>query len=194
MTREECLAQHLIADLPGTDECVISEHTLTLDINGMTRKITCTGSHLDELVRGIYCTEGQERSDRIEPIEWTDKQVYFLAKVFLEYEGIHTYTSAAHMAVLAKGDDVLCVMEDISRHCAIDKVVGYALINGIDLSQCMIYSSGRIQLDTVRKLVNAGVPVLVSKSVPTLEAIELAKQKGITIIGKAWPDGCKVFT
>jgi FdhD protein len=85
-------------------------------------------------------------------------------------------------------------MEDISRHSAIDKAIGYGILHDTDLTQCMIYSSGRVQADTVHKLVNAGVPILISKSVPTLQAIELAKDKGITIIGKAWPDGYKVFT
>ena len=194
MTKQECIDKKLIADLSDIDECVISEFTRTFNINGKIRNVTCTGSDIDELVRGIYCTEGPDRKEAINPIAWTGEQVSRLAKVFLEYEGIHTYTSAAHMAILAKGDDILCVMEDISRHSAIDKAIGYGILHDTDLTQCMIYSSGRVQADTVHKLVNAGVPILISKSVPTLQAIELAKDKGITIIGKAWPDGYKVFT
>lgn len=194
MTKQECIDKKLIADLSDIDECVISEFTRTFNINGKIRNVTCTGSDIDELVRGIYCTEGPDRKEGINPIAWTGEQVSRLAKVFLEYEGIHTYTSAAHMAILAKGDDILCVMEDISRHSAIDKAIGYGILHDTDLTQCMIYSSGRVQADTVHKLVNAGVPILISKSVPTLQAIELAKDKGITIIGKAWPDGYKVFT
>ena len=194
MTKQECIDKKLIADLSDIDECVISEFTGTFNINGKIRNVTCTGSDIDELVRGIYCTEGPDRKEAIKPVAWTGEQVRRLAKVFLEYEGIHTYTSAAHMAILAKGDDILCVMEDISRHCAIDKAIGYGILHDIDLTRCMIYSSGRVQADTVHKFVNAGVPILISKSVPTLQAIEMAKSKGITIIGKAWPDGYKVFT
>ena len=194
MTRQECIDNALIADLPDVDECVISECTRTFNINGIIRTITCTGSDLDELVRGIYCTEGPERTEAIRPAEWKGEDICRLAQAFLDHEGIHTYTSAAHMAILAKGKNILCIMEDISRHCAIDKVIGYGILHDIDLSECMIYSSGRVQKDTVHKLVNAGVPLLASKSVPTLQAIEYAKSMGITIIGKAWPDGYKVFT
>ncbi len=194
MTKEECLAKNLIADIPKSDDCVIKEHTLTLELDGKTRTITCTGSHLDELVRGLSITGDNTSVKAIKPASYKPEQIYGLANAFLAYEGIHSYTSAAHMAILAREDDILCIREDISRHCAIDKVIGFALLNGIDLSGCMIYSSGRVQEDTVKKLVNAGVPMLVSKSVPTYEAIALAKKHGITLIGRAWPDGYKVFT
>ena len=124
----------------------------------------------------------------------TPDRIHSLARVFLDHEGIHTYTSAAHLAILARGDGVLCIREDISRHCAIDKVVGYAVLNGTDLNECMIYTSGRVQEDTVKKLVNARIPVLISKSAPTLKAVELADGCGITLIGRAWPDGYEVYT
>lgn len=124
----------------------------------------------------------------------TDAQIYHLAQVFGDHEGIHTYTSASHLAILARGDDILCIMEDISRHCAIDKVIGHALLSGVDLSECMIYSSGRVQYDTVNKLVHAGVPVLISKATPTYDAMSLARDNRITVIGRAWPDGYQVFT
>ncbi|MCR5511115.1 MAG: formate dehydrogenase accessory sulfurtransferase FdhD [Lachnospiraceae bacterium] len=217
MTREDYIEQNLVAVVPDTDECVIREHTVTIDTGGFKRTLTCTGSHIEELVRGFCYTEGESgngqpagapdvESDglpagvtadittQISPIDWTPEQIHRLARLFLDYEGIHTYTSGTHLAILARGDDVLCIMEDISRHCAIDKVIGYALLRDIDLSECMIYSSGRVQYDTIRKLVHAGVPMLVSKSVPTYEAIELAKMHGITLIGRAWPDGYTVFT
>lgn len=194
MTKEECIKEGLAAVLPDTDECLIREHTLTVKTGGASRTITCTGSHLDELVQGFCLTEGQERKEKIKPVEWSPGQIYGLAEAFLGYEGLHKCTSASHMAILAMGDEIITVMEDISRHCAIDKVIGYGMLNGTDLSKCMIFTSGRVQYDTVRKLVNAGVPILVSKSVPTMEAAGLAKDRGITLIGRAWPDRYTVFT
>ena len=74
-----------------------------------------------------------------------------------------------------------------------DKAVGYALLNGIPLSECMVFTSGRVPVDMVEKVIAAGIPVLVSKSVPTAESVELAKKYNLTLICKAWPDRCEVY-
>ncbi len=52
----------------------------------------------------------------------------------------------------------------------------------------MIYTTGRVSTDMVEKTVAAGIPVLVSKAVPTSKALELAKRYGLKLICKAWPD------
>ena len=54
--------------------------------------------------------------------------------------------------------------EDIGRHNALDKVIGYALRHQIDLTECMVYSSGRIPTDMAMKAIYAGIPVLSSKA------------------------------
>ena len=83
--------------------------------------------------------------------------------------------------------------EDIGRHNALDKVIGYALRHNIDLHQCMIYSSGRIPTDMTMKAIQAGIPVLSSKASPTSEAIELAREYHLTLICAARRDRMKVF-
>ncbi|MCR5733815.1 MAG: formate dehydrogenase accessory sulfurtransferase FdhD [Lachnospiraceae bacterium] len=226
MTKEECIKLNTIAYVQKIDECVICEHSLTITVGDLSRKITCTGSDLSELVYGFLCGEGliksaedvealvfnEDKTDvrvilckktdsedirkniRKDGISYSPDQIYDLVNAFSNHEGIHTYTSASHTAMIGAGNEVLCIRDDISRHCAIDKVIGYALLNGIDLSECMIFSSGRMQYDTVIKLVNAGISLIASKSCPSFEAIELAKDKGIKLIGRAWPDGYTVYT
>lgn len=193
MNKAECIEKKLICDLRQAGECLIREHTLKITVNGTERNVVCSPCDLDELVRGFCHTESTNRREKVIPLGWEPQQVFKLVKAFQGHEGIHSFTAASHMAILSNGDEILSVMEDISRHCAIDKVIGYALINDIDLTKCMIFSSGRVQYDTVRKLANAKVPVLISKSAPTFEAVELAKETGITLIGKAWPDGYTVY-
>ena len=83
--------------------------------------------------------------------------------------------------------------EDIGRHNAVDKAVGYAVLNDIPLSECMIFTSGRVPVDMVEKVIVAGIPVLVSKSVPTAESVELAEECNLKLICKAWPDQCEIF-
>ena len=58
----------------------------------------------------------------------------------------------------------------------------------------MIFISGRDPVDMVEKVIVAGIPVLVSKSVPTAESVELAEEYNLKLICKAWPDQCEIFT
>ena len=83
--------------------------------------------------------------------------------------------------------------EDIGRHNAVDKAVGYALREGVLLSECIIYTSGRAPVDMVQKAIVAGIPVMASKASPTKEAVELARRYGLVLIGNARPDSMKLF-
>jgi len=77
--------------------------------------------------------------------------------------------------------------EDIGRHNAFDKVVGWALLNGVDLAKCMLYTSGRVPSDMASKAIRAGIPILVSKSVATDQGVALARAYGLTLICEAKP-------
>lgn len=122
-----------------------------------------------------------------------EEQIFKLAKAFFEYEGLHRLTSSTHSAILFDGSDILCIMEDISRHCAIDKAIGFGMKKEVDLSKCMLFSSGRIMSVTVAKLINAQIPVLISKAAPTDDAVRLARENNITLIGCARRDGYKIY-
>ena len=121
------------------------------------------------------------------------EQVFGLAGQFRQYEGLHAQTAGTHLCMLAKEQEILFITEDISRHNAIDKAAGYALLHGIDREACMLFSSGRVQEDTVKKVVSSGIGVLVSKSVPTAQAVELAKKAGLCLICRAWKDEYRIY-
>ncbi len=125
--------------------------------------------------------------------EWDPEWVFKLAGEFGKGTELHRLTGGSHVCILAREGETVYVCEDIGRHNAVDKVAGYALLNRIPLSECMIFTSGRVPIDMVEKVVSAGIPVLVSKSVPTAESVELAREYNLTLVGKAWPDKCEVF-
>ncbi len=129
-----------------------------------------------------------ESSFKAKP-EW----IFNLAKKFSEGMLLHSLTQGAHSCILARKDEILFSCEDISRHNTIDKAVGYAILNGINLSECMVYTSGRVPSDMVLKAVNAGIPIIVSKAVPTFDACEMAKKHGVTLICKAYPDKYEIY-
>ncbi len=186
--------------------------------------IVCTKDHLRELVVGRMFTDGlivkkedieniafcknenevcvgadvkteQERVLRTLPeCDLKKEWIFKLAEEFSHGAPIHDNTGASHICILARHGETLFISEDIGRHNAVDKAVGYAVINDIPLSECMIFTSGRVPVDMVKKIIAAGIPVLVSKSVPTAESVKLAEEYNLNLICRAWPDQCEVFT
>jgi len=98
---------------------------------------------------------------------------------------IHRITGGFHMVVLLDKQRVICVAEDIGRHNAVDRVIGHALRNGIDLSQTFVISSGRISSEMVRKCLIGNIPVIVSRSATTTLSVDIADKTGLCIIGFA---------
>ena len=87
---------------------------------------------------------------------------------------LYRATRAVHSCfVLHKGEIVFA--------CE-DKAVGCAVLAGLPPAECVLYTSGRVPLDMVRKAIRAGVPVLVSKSMPTVQSAELAAEYGLQLV------------
>jgi len=76
------------------------------------------------------------------------------------------------------------VREDVGRHNAMDKILGRAFMDRVDFSSACALTSGRIAADMILKAVAAGVPVVVSRSIPTTTAFEIAEAAGVTVVGR----------
>ena len=101
---------------------------------------------------------------------------------------LHAKTGGVHIVGIFTTDGVVCIAEDIGRHNALDRVIGYGLLNNIIFSQMFAVSSGRVSSEMVRKCLIAGIPVIVSRSATTSLAVEMAEKTGLTIIGFARSD------
>jgi FdhD protein len=94
-------------------------------------------------------------------------------------------TGALHAAGLfSMSGELLVLREDVGRHNAVDKVIGWALANDlVPLSKALLMVSGRGGFEIVQKALVAGLPVLASVSAPSDLAVKLAREFGMTLIG-----------
>lgn len=168
-------------------------------------KVSESLSGTDNSVVATCCTDnrsflqsGAQEIAPVRPIEWKSEWLTRIQKRMGEEEPLYGATHAVHSCYLARENEVLCCREDIGRHNALDKAVGWACIHEIDLSKCLLFTTGRMPSDMVSKAVRSGVPVLVSKTYPTDLGLRLAKEKKLTLITvrpggslTVWNDGAK---
>lgn len=141
---------------------------------------------------------GQEEPDKqqiqkLQKSEWKSEWIFALANEFVSGSQIHKATQGTHSCYLSVNGKILFAGEDIGRHNAMDKAIGYAEMQGLKREDCILYTTGRVPTDMVRKVILSRIPVLVSKSVPTDAAVEMARTYNLTLICKAWPDRYEIF-
>ena len=105
----------------------------------------------------------------------------------------HKATQSAHSCFLLKDGRIVFEAEDIGRHNAVDKAVGYIYMNDIDPMTTALFTTGRMPVDMVRKVIRASVPVFISKKQPTTDGVELAKEYGLTMIGNLRDDRLNIY-
>jgi len=123
----------------------------------------------------------------------TTQDIRTAAKEVLNSE-LHVKTGGIHIVALLDRAKVLTVSEDIGRHNALDRVIGYALRNNVDLSKTWVLVSGRISSEMVRKCLIAGIPIIVSRGATTTLAVETAEKTGLTVAGFARSSKMVVYT
>ena len=118
-----------------------------------------------------------------------DFQLFSLIEQVRKYETIYKQAGAVHGCALAKttpeGTEILMFVEDVGRHNAVDAIAGHMWLDGIDGSDKIFYTTGRLTSEMVIKCAQMGIPFLVSRSGLTKMGHDIAKLTGITMIGRA---------
>ena len=122
------------------------------------------------------------------------EDIFDSVKAILKSE-VFTETEAVHSAGLFRpGAEAICIAEDLGRHNALDKVIGYGLLNNIDFSQTLAASTGRQPAEMIWRCCQANIPIIATKGVPTTLAINIAQKAGVTIAGLVRGDTMIVYT
>jgi len=111
--------------------------------------------------------------------------LYALTRKINTAPSLYLAAGAIHGCVLCEEDRPLIYMEDVGRHNAIDKIAGYMHRHHIAPAGKIFYTTGRLTSEMVIKTVQMGIPILISRSGFTAWGVDLARQAGLTLIGRA---------
>ncbi len=148
---------------------------------------------LKKKVRTSGCAQGTVFGDLMDEIEGIKLSksarlrtswLYALQKKINTAPSLYLKAGAIHGCVLCEQDRPLIYMEDVGRHNAVDKIAGYMAMNSIPADDKIFYTTGRLTSEMVIKTVKMGIPILASRSGFTAWGVELARQTGLTLIGR----------
>jgi len=124
----------------------------------------------------------------------THHQVLSLIKMHQEQSMLFHQTGAVHSAGLCDQLKILFYYEDIGRHNALDKLAGDILLNDIDTHNKIVTLSCRMSLEIIGKIIKTGISIVISNAAPTLSAVKLANEAGLTMIGFARKNRMNIYT
>ena len=171
--------------------------------------VEAPGADLDRVQRSFYtssscgvCGKGALEAVAVEaPRSESELVVPFevvasLPERLRDAQAAFSLTGGLHATGLfSPRGDVLCVREDVGRHNAMDKVVGWALARDLlPLGESVLCVSGRLSFELVQKAAVAGCPVLVAVGAPSSLAVELAEDRGVTLCGFVRHGRATVYT
>ena len=111
--------------------------------------------------------------------------IYTISKKVNTRPSLYLKAGALHGCVLCKNDSPIVYVEDVGRHNAVDKIAGWMFLNKENANDKIFYTTGRLTSEMVIKTVQMGIPILISRSGFTESGVRLAKESGLTLIGRA---------
>ena len=149
---------------------------------------------LKKKVQTSGCAQGTVFGDLMEEFEKVQLSktarlrtswLYTLSRKINQVPSLYLKAGAIHGCVLCNEDKPLIYMEDVGRHNAVDKIAGYMFVHGVKPEDKIFYTTGRLTSEMVIKTVKMRIPILVSRSGFTAWGVDLAREAGLTLIGRA---------
>lgn len=160
----------LIAD--NVIHAVADIQSIRIDGNTMEARV---------VANSVCCDKPRYICSAEEP-KWEISWLTQLSEALRRQTPLYSLCQNTHSCFLMQNGRVLKCMEDIGRHNAFDKIIGWADLARIPLETCIVFTSGRIPKDMVSKAIHIGLRILVSKAMPTAEAVLTARDHGIILL------------
>ena len=157
-----------------------------------TKRQTSYEEKVQKKTRTSGCAVGTVFGDMMEGLEGLTlpqaevrtSWLYALAKEINTTPSLYLEAGAIHGTVLCQEDRPLVFMEDVGRHNAVDKISGFMFYHNVTAHDKILYTTGRLTSEMVIKTALMGIPVLASRSGFTAWGVEIARQVGLTLIGR----------
>ena len=117
------------------------------------------------------------------PVTIRPEQLTHLAARMADSSHIFKQTGGVHSAALCTPEEIIFCSDDIGRHNAVDKAIGWARLNSVELHDKLLLSTGRISSEIVLKAARSRITIVASRAAPTSRALNLARGLGLTVIG-----------
>jgi FdhD protein len=111
--------------------------------------------------------------------------LYQMTRTINSMPSLYLEAGAIHGCVLCEEGTPVCYTEDVGRHNAVDKIAGWIYYHSVNPADKILYTTGRLTSEMVIKTVRMGIPILVSRSGFTAWGVDLARQVGLTLVGRA---------
>lgn len=148
----------------------------TVNLEGATITSGCVGGVTFD--RASSTTDNQPKDLSI-----SADQLRGLFNKFQKTSSLYNLTGCIHSAAVSDGKNLIVLAEDIGRHNAVDKAIGYCFLENISLEDKIMLVSGRLSSEMTSKCIRWSIPVVVSRTAPTALSVEMAERNGITLIG-----------
>jgi FdhD protein len=145
-------------------------------------------------IGGITFPKRQHLQKIDDPFTISADSLKNLFRKFQKASELYQLTGCVHSAGLSDGESVLCLAEDIGRHNAVDKIIGYALLENIPFQGKIMLASGRLSSEIVAKCARWSIPIVASRTSPTSLALDIAERSGVTVVGFIRADRLNVYT
>jgi FdhD protein len=178
----------LAIDIIDNEEKVITEANISVDENLLGTGYANSRSFLSSSSCGICGKTELEDIDTSckidEKSQLNINRLYSMFTLMKKDQATFHLSGGSHAAAaFTLNGELLCIMEDIGRHNAVDKVIGYLINNDILNQAKCITVSGRISYEIVSKVFAAKIPILAAVSAPSSLAVDFAKELGLTLLG-----------
>jgi FdhD protein len=168
--------EEIVVDIPFAGDFSTEEITTSRRIAGVT-------------------FEKKKKIEKIkDDISFKAKALWRIFEEFQQRSELFRLTGCFHIAALSDGEKILAFAEDIGRHNAVDKVIGYSLLGDISFKRKIILASCRLSSEIVSKCSRWGIPIVASRAAPTDLAIEIAETSGMTLVGFVRGERMNIYT